>query len=61
MRIVVNKHWQVYLDFGRASSLSFQLYFTYHRILHIRIAVKSFALPVYKKNILLKIIKGPRF
>ena len=22
MRIVVNKHWQVYLDFGRAGSLS---------------------------------------
>ena len=22
----VNKHWRVYLDFGRASSLSLQLY-----------------------------------
>ena len=26
MRIDVNKHWPVYLDFGRAGSLSLQLY-----------------------------------
>ena len=26
MRIVVNKEWRVYLDFGRAGSLSLQLY-----------------------------------
>ena len=26
MRIVVNKHWRVYLDFGCAGSLSLQLY-----------------------------------
>ena len=50
MRIDVNKHWQVYLDFGRAGSLSLQLYWTYHRLLHMRLAVKSHALPVYKKN-----------
>ena len=50
MRIDVNKHWQVYLDFGHAGSLSLQLYCTYHRILHMRLAVKSHALPVYKKN-----------
>ena len=50
MRIDVNKHWPVYLDFGRAGSLSLQLYWTYHRLLHMRIAVKNHALPVYKKN-----------
>ena len=50
MRIDVNKLWQVYLDFGRAGSLSLQLYLTYHRLLHMRLAVKSHALPVYKKN-----------
>ena len=50
MRIDVNKHWPVYLDFGRAVSLSLQLYWTYHRLLHMRVAVKNHALPVYKKN-----------
>ena len=50
MRIIVNKHWQVYLDFGRAGSLSLQLYSTYHRLWHMRVAVRSQALPVYKKN-----------
>ena len=50
MRIVVNKQWRVYLDFGRAGSLSLQLYWTYHRLLHMRVAVKSHALPIYKKN-----------
>ena len=50
MRIIVNKHWQVYLDFGRAGSLSLQLYLTYPILLHMRLAVKSHALPVYKKN-----------
>ena len=50
MRIVANKHWQVYLDFGRAGSLSLQLYWTYHRLLHLLVAMKSHALPVYKKN-----------
>ena len=51
MRIDVNKHWPVYLDFGCAGSLSLQLYWTYHRSLHMRIAVKNHALPVYyKKN-----------
>ena len=50
MRIDVNKHRQVYLDFGRAGSLSLQLYCTYHRLLHMHIAVKSHVLPVYKKN-----------
>ena len=49
MRIDVNKHWPVYLDFGRAGSLSLQLYCTYHRLLHMRVAVKNHALPVYKK------------
>ena len=41
MRIVVNKHCQVYLDFGRAGSLSLQLYCTYqnHRLLHVHVAV----------------------
>ena len=50
MRIVVNKQWRVYLDFGRAGSLSLQLYRTYHRLLHMRVAVDSHALPIYKKN-----------
>ena len=50
MRIVVNKHRLVYLDFGRASSLSLQLYLTYHKLLHVREAVNSHALPVHKKN-----------
>ena len=50
MRIDVNKHWPVYLDFGRAGSLSLQLYWTYHRLLHMRVVVKNHALPVYKKN-----------
>ena len=50
MRISVNKHWQVYIDFGHSGSLSLQLYLTYHRLLHMRVAVKSHALPVYKKN-----------
>ena len=50
MRIVVNKHWRVYLDIGRAGSLSLQLYWTYHRLLHIRVAVNTHALPIYKKN-----------
>ena len=50
MRIVVNEQWRVYLDFGRAGSLNLQLYWTYHRLLHMRVAVKSHALPIYKKN-----------
>ena len=50
MRIVVNKQWRVYLLFGRAGSLSLQLYWTYHRLLHMRVAVNSYALPIYKKN-----------
>ena len=51
MRIDVNKHWQVYFDFGRASSLSLQLiYCTYHRLLHMCVTMKNHALPVYKKN-----------
>ena len=48
MRIVVNKHGLVYLDFGRAGSISLQLYLTYHRLLHVRVAVNSHALPVHK-------------
>ena len=50
MRIDVNKHWPVYLDFGRAGSLSLQLYLTFHSLLHMPVAVKNHALPVYKKN-----------
>ena len=50
MRIVVNKHGLVYLDFGRAGSISLQLYLTYHRFLQVRVAVNSHALPVHKKN-----------
>ena len=50
MRIVVNKQWWVYLDLGRAGGLSLQLYWTYHRLLHMRVAVNSHALPIYKKN-----------
>ena len=50
MRIDVNKHLQVYLDFGRAGSLSLQLYRSYHRLLHMRVTVKNHALPVYMKN-----------
>ena len=45
MRIVVNKHWQVYLDFGRAGSLSLQLYYIAYAC-----SSDSHALPVYKKN-----------
>ena len=48
---VVNKHWWVYLDFGRAGSLYLQLYWTYHSLLHMRIAVNSHALHVYKKQL----------
>ena len=50
MRIVVNKYWRVYLDFGRAGCLSLQLYWTYHILLHMRVAVTNHALPFYKKN-----------
>ena len=50
MKIVVNKHGLVFLDFGRAGSISLQLYLTYHRLLHVRVAVNSHALPVDKKN-----------
>ena len=50
MRIDVNKHWLVYLDFGHAGSLSLQLYLTYHRLLHVRETVNSHALPVHMKN-----------
>ena len=50
MIIVVNKHKLVYLDLGREGSLSLQLYWTYHSILHMRVAVNSHALPVLKKN-----------
>ena len=50
MRIVVNKHRLVYLDFRRAGSISLQLYLTCHRLLHVRVAVNSHALPVHKKN-----------
>ena len=50
MRIVVNKHGLVYLDFGRAGTVSLQLNLTYHRLLHVRVAVNSHALPVHKKN-----------
>ena len=50
MKIVVNKHGLVYLDFGHAGSISLQLYLTYHRLLHVRMAVNSHALPVHKKN-----------
>ena len=50
MRIVVNKLGLVYLDFGLAGRISLQLYLTYHRLLHLRVAVNSHALPVHKKN-----------
>ena len=52
MRIVVNKHCRVYLDFGQAGSFSLQLYCIYqnHRLLHVHVAVNSHGLPVYKKN-----------
>ena len=50
MRIVVNKHWRIYLDLGRAGSLSLQLDWTYHRLLHMHVAVNNHALPVFKKN-----------
>ena len=40
----------LYLDFGQAGSLSLQLYWTYHRLLHMREAVNNHALPIYKKN-----------
>ena len=50
MRIVVNKHGLVYLDFGRVGSISLQLYLTYHILLHVRVAVNSHALPVQRKN-----------
>ena len=50
MRIDVNKHWQVYLDFWCVGSLSLQLYWTYHILLHMRVAVNNHALPIYKKN-----------
>ena len=50
MRIVVNKHCRVYLDFGRAGSLGLQLYWTYHRLLHMPVVVNSHALPVHEKN-----------
>ena len=50
MRIVVNKQWRVYLDFGRAGSLSLQLYWTYNRLLHMSVAVNNHDLPIYKKN-----------
>ena len=50
MRIDVYKHWPVSLDFGRAGILSLQLYRTYHRLLHMRVAIKYHALPVFKKN-----------
>ena len=41
---------RVYLVFGCVGSLSLQIYWTYHRLLHVRVAVNSNALPVYKKN-----------
>ena len=50
MGIVVNKQGLDYLDFGRAGSISLQLYLIYHRLLHVRMAVNSHALPVHKKN-----------
>ena len=50
MRIAVNKHGLVNLEFGRAGSISLQLYLTYHRVLHVRVAVNSHALPVHTKN-----------
>ena len=50
MRIVVSKHWRVYLDFGHAGSLYLQLYLTYQSLLHMRVAVNSHDLLVYKKN-----------
>ena len=36
--------------FRVAGSLSLQLYCTYHRLLHMRVAVNSHTSPVYKKN-----------
>ena len=50
MRIDVNKHRQVYLHFGRAGSLSLQLFRTYYRLLHMRVTVKNHALPIFRKN-----------
>ena len=51
MGIVVNKHWRVYLDFGRAGSLNFIVILNLPRI--TAYVVNSHALPtipVYKKN-----------
>ena len=50
MRIVVNKHWRVYLDFGRAGSLYFTVILNLTQLLHMRVAVNSHALLVHKKN-----------
>ena len=42
----------MYLVFGRADSRSLQLYLTNHRLLQMRSAVNSHALPVYKTSLL---------
>ena len=49
MRIDVNKQWQVYLDFGRAGSLSLVIFNLPQIIAFERSSEKS-CLPVYKTN-----------
>ena len=49
VRIVVNKYWRVYLDIGRAGSLSLVI-LNLPQITAYALTVNSHALPVYKKN-----------
>ena len=51
MRIVVNKHWQVYLDFGRAGSLCFTVILNLPMITAFLVNSHDLpTVPVYKKS-----------
>ena len=50
MRIVVNKHWQVYIGFGRTGSLSYTVILNLPQIIAYARSSESHALPVYKEN-----------
>ena len=46
----MNKHWQVYIGFGRTGSLSYTVILNLPQIIAYARSSESHALPVYKEN-----------
>ena len=60
MRIVVDKHWQVYIVLGCTGNLSLVI-MNLHIILHMHVEVNTSSLPVYRITSLLCIFETSVF